>query len=108
MTRERAIERLLEMQKNCARAIATANIPKDWEEDFKERLDVFDVAIDALREEKHGQWLESEQSVGWSYCDSAECSVCGEDFILGEYDMDEIREYFKYCPNCGAIMDVRE
>lgn len=59
-----------------------------------------------VAEVKHGRWFETSQPIGWAgsfRC--AECSACGEDFVLDEYGIDEIREYFKYCPNCGAKMD---
>lgn len=55
-----------------------------------------------------GKWNEVEQPCGWSVEMCAECSVCGEDFILEDYTMDIVRDVFKYCPNCGAKMEVSE
>lgn len=54
---------------------------------------------------RHGQWMETEQPCGWSEVACAECSECGEDFVLGEYSMADLRSLFRYCPNCGALMD---
>lgn len=52
MTAERAVERLLEMQRNCAKTIQQTDVPQEWKDDFKERLEVFDVAIAALRQQE--------------------------------------------------------
>ena len=53
-----------------------------------------------------GRWIEVEQPMGWRDEPCAECSVCGEDFVLGELDMKDIRNLFRFCPNCGAKMEV--
>lgn len=42
----------------------------------------------------HGYWLYGDEYAGHHDVD---CSVCGEC----------AREYFDYCPNCGAKMDGR-
>lgn len=57
-----------------------------------------------VAEVKHGEWIETIEHNGWVDETCAECSECGEDFILGEMDMDDIRNLFLYCPNCGADM----
>lgn len=54
---------------------------------------------------RHGRWIEAEQPCGWCEEVCAECSVCGEDFVLGEYSMADLKSLFRYCPNCGAKMD---
>ena len=66
----------------------------------KARVDAADVAP-----VRHGRWTETEQPCGWCEVACAECSECGEDFVLGEYSMDDLRSLFRYCPNCGARMD---
>ena len=60
-----------------------------------------------VSEVKHGEWKLKYEQNGWSEEPCAECSECGEDFILGEMDMDDIRNLFLYCPNCGADMRGR-
>ena len=54
--------------------------------------------------EKKGEWLDE----GW-YADGHDhhvycCSKCGEHYIKCPYEIIK----FKYCPNCGAIMEVTE
>lgn len=62
-----------------------------------------DMAIEAL-EWKHGEWLETSESIGWEEVGCAECSVCGKTLVLGDYTMDDIKFNYNYCPNCGADM----
>ena len=54
---------------------------------------------------RHGHWIETTEQSGWIEEECAECSECSNTFVLGEYTIDDIRELFKYCPNCGARMD---
>lgn len=54
---------------------------------------------------RHGHWDETTEPCGWTDEDCAECSECHNTFVLGDYTMEDIRESFKYCPNCGARMD---
>ncbi|MEY8366584.1 hypothetical protein AALA22_13175, partial [Anaerovoracaceae bacterium 41-7] len=65
----------------------------------KELCQACDTAIRALQEpeRKHGEWV---LDVGVSV-ESFICSQCGinTDMRYGLY---------KYCPNCGAIMDGKE
>ena len=53
-----------------------------------------------------GKWIQTTQPMGWRDEDCAECSVCGEDFVLDEWAMDEFTNLMNFCPNCGA--DMRE
>ena len=57
-----------------------------------------------VQEVRHGEWKEKLEPCGWFDEPCAECSVCGEDFVLGECDMDDLIKLFKFCPNCGADM----
>ena len=59
-------------------------------------------AIEALQEQKMGKWISQ---VGGGYC----CSKCGR------YALHDIDGKFallftksKYCPNCGAKMEVQD
>ena len=55
--------------------------------------------------QKHGRWLKTRESVGWGEFDCVECSNCHQTWIMGEdYEFDDFG-YWKFCPNCGAIMD---
>ena len=57
---------------------------------------------------RHGRWIETTQPLGWQDETCAECSVCGEDFVLDEWGMDDMTNLIHYCPNCGARMDGEE
>lgn len=89
--REAAIERLeklMQLQAPTARAIIEA-IP----------------AAD-VRPVKRGRWIQTTQPMGWRDEDCAECSVCGEDFVLDEWAMEDFTNLMNFCPDCGA--DMRE
>lgn len=56
-------------------------------------------------DEPVGDWVgKSSEPCGWRDFDCAECSVCGECYVLDEYGIDDIKQCFNYCPNCGARM----
>ena len=54
---------------------------------------------------RHGRWIETTQPMGWDDVTCAECSECGEDFVLDEWGMEDMKNLMHYCPNCGAKMD---
>lgn len=58
---------------------------KEW----LENLPVADVA-----EVKHGYWIDTT-----AYCGEFTCSICKETCVTNKY---------KYCPHCGAKMDLEE
>ena len=63
-------------------------------------------AIEALQAQipKQGVWIEREDMYyGWNIW---ECSACHEEFCIEEGTPKD-NEY-KYCPNCGAKMEVSE
>ena len=53
-------------------------------------------------EVKHGEWKLKYEPNGWSEKPCAECSECGEDFCLDDYNFKDFKELFFFCPNCGA------
>ena len=51
----------------------------------------------------HGEWIPVDEE---SPCDEWDCTACGQRrTFLCEMDMDDMRECYPYCPNCGAKMD---
>lgn len=48
---------------------------------------------------KHGSWVGNERHTSCSICGQTYCVPDGQDGCL---DM----TFYKYCPNCGARMDV--
>lgn len=54
---------------------------------------------------RHGRWIETTQPMGWEDVTCAECSECGEDFVLDEWGMEDMKNLMHYCPNCGADMN---
>ena len=54
----------------------------------------------------HGSWIPNDTQ---SPCDEWDCTACGERrTFMCEMDMDDMQEFYKYCPNCGARMDGKE
>lgn len=58
-----------------------------------------------VRPVKRGKWIQTTQPMGWRDEECAECSVCGEDFVLDEWAMDDFTNLMNFCPACGAKMD---
>lgn len=79
-------------------------------EAIDECIDKIDNAPTAdVQEVKHGKWVLSAESLGIQDVDCVKCSLCGELFIVDEdYDFDYIKDFFIYCPNCGAKMDGKD
>ena len=60
------------------------------------------MAMEALEQQpKTGKWIDEGQYAEGHNEHAYRCSECGEHYIgyVGE---------FKYCPNCGAKMEVEE
>lgn len=51
-----------------------------------------------------GKWIQTTQSMGWEDGECAECSVCGEDFVLDEWSMDDFINTMNFCSNCETDM----
>ena len=67
---------------------------------------LMDIPAADVRPVLRGKWIQTTQPMGWRDEECAECSVCGEDFVLDEWAMDEFTNLMNFCPNCGA--DMRE
>ena len=50
---------------------------------------------------RHGKWKQWDS---YGFEDTYKCTACGESFVLIEGT--PITNGYKYCPNCGAKMDV--
>ena len=69
-----------------------------------EQMTALDMAIKALQDRPHGEWLQMEIIDDDMECgvndDATECSVCG--YVFNSHYW--AKTYFNYCPNCGARM----
>lgn len=54
---------------------------------------------------RHGQWGRTDDD--WNSLTTFQCSVCGEEYCF-ECDEDILTLNYKYCPNCGAKMDLED
>ena len=71
-----------------------------YEDDSPYNRQAFDMAIEALEEQKTGKWIPWKAYYGKerkSWSDELKCSECG--FKWGD-------EEYKFCPMCGAEMEV--
>lgn len=73
------------------------------EDYFKLQADVERLKAEPV---KHGRWLQAQEPLGWREVDCIECSNCHDSWVLDEdYSFDDISPW-KYCPACGAKMDL--
>lgn len=57
-------------------------------------------------EVRHGEWLHTQEPLGWRDVDCIECSACKESWIMDEdLCLDDYNTHWRYCLNCGAKMD---
>lgn len=56
-----------------------------------------------VRPVKRGRWIQTTQPMGWRDEDCAECSVCGEDFVLDEWAMEDFTNLMNFAPTAGLI-----
>lgn len=54
---------------------------------------------------KHGKWIKSKDD--WFSLDFIQCSLCHEEWCI-EVEEGVVTTSYKYCPNCGAKMDLEE
>ena len=57
--------------------------------------------------QKQGEWKITQEPLGWKDIECVECSACHELWICEE-DFEYYKEFWKYCPNCGAKLKERE
>ena len=71
----------------------------DVDKEAKECGHLLEVA-----EVRHGRWIAVD---GDSPCDEWDCTACGQRrTYMCEMDADDMKEFYPYCPNCGAKMDL--
>ena len=57
-------------------------------------------------EVRHGEWVKTQEPMGWKDVDCIECSSCHESWVMdNDLCLDDYKDGWKYCPNCGAKMD---
>ena len=71
-----------------------------YEDDSPYDRQAYDMAIKALKEQKHGEWMPiiEANEFGEAYQCGCYCSECGE----------ELQSEPNYCPNCGADMRQKD
>lgn len=97
MTREEAIEKIKRWKLEIDDEKDYADYLEGWF--YKDDEIAFDMAIEALKEQKTGEWILSFNG----YENTWICSECGEEYVL--YDGTIAEQH--YCPNCGAKMEVQ-
>ena len=56
--------------------------------------------------QQQGEWKTTQEPLGWKDVECVECSACHESWICDEEnDFEFYKEFWKYCPNCGARME---
>lgn len=76
-----------------------------WGEDYDADQilgDIEDFPAADVRPVVRGEWIHTTHSIGGRDEDCVECPICGEYFVLDEWAMDDFRNLFRYCPNCGT------
>lgn len=61
-----------------------------------------EVPSEDVQPVRHGHWIEETiDDDNYVYCSECHDEYIEEDLRLGSW----VKQYFKYCPNCGASMD---
>jgi hypothetical protein len=61
--------------------------------------------LENYRKQSEGEWKQTTEPLGAHDVDCVECSDCGESWVLDEdFDYDVVKDFWNYCPNCGARM----
>ena len=91
MTREEAIEKLKRWRLDVDDEKEYAEYLEGWF--YKDDEIAFDMAIEALKEQKTGKWIVDDEYIDCSYCRREKWSrVPFEQLVSG----------FRFCPNCGS------
>ncbi len=88
---------------------AVGMVEEELTEDFKDGikmvLELLKTEPPVIPKQRLGHWVE----IGDEPYDTWECDNCG--FVIDGSDCvdpEEYRDVFKYCPNCGAMMEGKQ
>lgn len=70
------------------------------------REELYDLPTADVAEIRHGEWIDALGD-----CSTAECSLCGEMYDVTDREpemkyLEAFRQFYKFCPACGAKMDA--
>lgn len=51
-----------------------------------------------------GRWKSLQKNINWKNVDCAECSICGEVFVIDDIPFNDFKRIANFCPSCGACM----
>jgi hypothetical protein len=61
------------------------------------------LQMEGYHKQSKGKWRLTAEPLGWHDVPCIECSVCGDSWVLdGDFDFEDVLDYWHYCPNCGA------
>ena len=95
MKREEAIMRLKQNRAAAAFYAKVSNRTKTIESELLD-VEAFTMAIEALKDRPHGEWIDKG-----TY---AECSICGADSGTQFDGVQPVPRITSFCPDCGADM----
>lgn len=105
MTDKEAIEQIKNL-------IDRESVCDEMTDSRKFHIEAMQLALRALQgcdecrrvERPYAEWEADDEPWGWDFIACAKCSNCGYTFVLGELDMNDMYNEFKFCPHCGAEM----
>ena len=68
----------------------------EWEEAYKVMMYISDLPAEDVRQVKHGKWIIKKNAILTSQCSKCKFSINSNN-----------NKFFRYCPNCGATMDLK-
>ena len=107
MSKEKQIEIIIDLltefdEMGFQPTILLPNNPEAYAKEWKEKLI---KALQGYRKQSEGEWKKTTEPLGAHEVDCVECSVCGESWVLDEdFDYDVVKDFWSFCPNCGAKM----
>ena len=82
---------------------------KRFKQMLQEHIPLYTITSDtfvegATVERPQGEWIEVKEEVHYDYWSVCECSLCKHSWALGELSIEDVKDDYKFCPNCGAEM----
>lgn len=84
-------------------------LKKEWDSEASRIIEKTRSIIDKASKAKpaaHGYW--KEEAYMRKYYTRVTCTNCGETYGVGDWTVARFRREIKFCPNCGAEMDLKE